>query len=470
MEDISPVLNARQQLLASKKLKRVTDAGLLSEAGLKWLTVAADPWHDTPVSGVQGCPDTNTGKSVVAPANSEVQISKQTGPGNWSVRITTQPLDRQLACNRYAHWGSNNFYSADGFDHQVGSVTIEQTADTDLPFPDGFRRNGNAPVKNFVTTMEVPQKFRKGVFKVIGWGIEVINTTSPLEVQGLVTICRYNQNGAEDVQRYITADPPTVTNNVYLRTKRVRFPPNSQTEMLQHQGVQQWHAKEGCYCVVPLKELEQAATGTCDVMPQWCDDSDGLTEGGASYVYAQFLGQATLPGMTVPMNQFSGTGKYIPSDGVCIMFNGLSDATTLTVRSRWIIERFPSNDEDDILAIATPSAPFDPFALELYQRVMQKLRPGVMYKENPGGEWFSRVLGELADLAAPVLSAIPHPLAQGAAAAITAGRKALQATPAPGNTIEPAVQQQPQQQPPKQPKQRNRYRRPQRKRNDPEFD
>jgi len=69
----------------------------ISPAGLAWLTLAVDPWHDTAVTGLEGMPDQGIGKSVSFQVVQEVSISKGSSPttlpaGNWSCRIGTLPI------------------------------------------------------------------------------------------------------------------------------------------------------------------------------------------------------------------------------------------------------------------------------------------------------------------------------------------------------------------------------------------
>jgi len=72
------------------------------------------------------------------------------------------------------------------------------------------------------------------------------------------------------------------------------------------------------------------------------------------------------------------------------------------VNVRWLIERMPGPTETDLVVLATPSAPFDPLALELYSRCIRDMPPGVPLSENPLGEWFANVLGKVSELA-PVI-------------------------------------------------------------------
>jgi len=56
--------------------------------------------------------------------------------------------------------------------------------------------------------------------------------------------------------------------------------------------------------------------------------------------------------------------------------------------------------------------------MELYSEVIRQMPVGVPQKMNGLGEWFSDAVSAASDFISPVLSAIPHPIAQGASAAL----------------------------------------------------
>lgn len=425
-EEISPILTAAESKRALTKLERFVEKGLISRAGLQWLKIATDPWHDTPVTGVQGCPDSNTGKSVVFPVNQEIQINKPStlAAGNWQFRVSALPTANNCQLQKCNHWGGVNGYVAASPACNFAPVMVEAMTDN-VSFPDGF----DPTVTTLVGQLEIPPEYTKGAFKVIGLGLEAVNTTAPLYKQGLVTCVKFNQTSAKSHQKVYFVDPPALNQIGDAQCFHVRFPPISLSEMLTHQGVTQWHAEEGFYAVVPLKDLDQSAEGASEIQPFLTDDQSCGPQNPAvsRIVYVGLFGAAQPAPLTSTVRNNARYNKQVPMDSFCAFFTGLSDQTTVTLRVRWIVERFPSNDEPDILAIASPSAYYDPLALEMYSRAMQKMPPAVMFKENPEGEWFTRVLGTLADIAGPLLMAIPHPAAKIAGTAISAGKAAYDA-------------------------------------------
>lgn len=100
-----------------------------------------------------------------------------------------------------------------------------------------------------------------------------------------------------------------------------------------------------------------------------------------------------------PGSAVNNMSLKIPFDTSGVHFTGLSYASTLTVNVRWLIERMPGPRESDLVVLATPSASYDPLALELYTRCLGDMPPGVMLSENPLGEWFRSALSKVADWA-----------------------------------------------------------------------
>jgi hypothetical protein len=86
-------------------------------------------------------------------------------------------------------------------------------------------------------------------------------------------------------------------------------------------------------------------------------------------------------------------------------FTGLSEETTLTVTSRFYVEISPPLSSS-LLDLVTPPAQFDPFAINLYTRVVNMMPPGTRKGDNDAGDWF-RHLGVNAAKAAQSMLTTP---------------------------------------------------------------
>jgi len=99
-------------------------------------------------------------------------------------------------------------------------------------------------------------------------------------------------------------------------------------------------------------------------------------------------------------------------------FTGLSNTTTLTVNEIIYFERFPAQEDLDLIVVAKRSPEYDIKALEAYSEISQSLPVGVQFAENDWGGWFDTIAGA----AQSVLSAIPHPYTQAGAALVGGAR------------------------------------------------
>lgn len=412
---MSEKLNYTQINKGRAVLAQLLDTKQISPEGKAWLIFALDPFHDKDIKHVEGIPDAFGGKSVVCSVVQEIQIRKPDPiVGNWGVRIATYPVaSRQILAKGAA---LDNFISTttDG-PYIIAPVQITYAPDG-LDF-DEFGFNADS--------LEIPNAFTKGPFKVGAMGLEVINTTSDLHRQGLVTCARMNQTSLEPYTAQ--AFNPLQTNWVFSSYNPIRTVPVNLKEMVLLTGNTGWKAAEGAYSVIALRNQMTVAPMSQPRYP--------LLLSGDYQPMASNLIPCASPAITVgPLPTFGPLPNYtkigpapgvVPMDSSVIMFTGLSAESTLTIRARWMIERYPNDNEPEIVVLARDSPAFDPIALEIYSQVMQTLPAAVMFSENPQGEWWKHVLSAIADVVGSGLLAIPHPVAKAAGAAVLAGNKLL---------------------------------------------
>jgi hypothetical protein len=209
---------------------------------MSWLTLAVDPWHDTPVTGLEGLPDQGIGKSVSFQVVQEVSISKNTAPvtlpaGNWKVRIGTYPKLTQ-------EYMSTGIFRGDVISTDNTTSGILNSVQISYA-PDGtdFSDLGVGGLPGAVQGMNLPLDYTKGVVKVLGIGIEVINTTAPLHKQGLMSCCRMVQPDSEPFVNYLALASPA---NAWC-TKTItpiRTLPKNLSEMALYPGFAQEEAIE----------------------------------------------------------------------------------------------------------------------------------------------------------------------------------------------------------------------------------
>lgn len=137
---------------------------------------------------------------------------------------------------------------------------------------------------------------------------------------------------------------------------------------------------------------------------------------GGPFVYTPETGSVLASNSLRPVNvgvsfmqNFNHSGAY---------FTGLSPTTTLQLNAIYYIERFPSQQESDLVVLARHSCREDKIAMELYAQIIREMPVGVPQRMNGLGEWFADAVSSASDFIAPVLSAIPIPQAQVAAMAV----------------------------------------------------
>lgn len=432
----------------------------LTDPGKNWLTAAVDPFHDLPLR-VDGYPDVNEAASVVQVIKMSAQVSVPSGVAagaNWDCHIHSFPWENDCSTIGGNYSQSNNSLPSGG----NGAFLVGSSNVTPTTGAGGVGHYGGisicsvtagAPTFDYVGTgagfnIQVPfvtelSQYMNGEFRIIAKGFEVINTTSELNIQGLVTCYRQpcEPIDAAKATTVVDATGNTGSTPTYragtVDLVQTSFPPISTTEALLLDGSKQWKAKEGCYVVPTLSasELPSGLNQTGAVLKLSVADPARGTPPTSGIGWGLLLPHGSI---AVPANfQFtftegSTTATYQPiSVGAAWFFNynhagayftGLSNTTTLQVNAIYYIERFPTQQDADLVVLATQSARHDCVAMDLYSEIIKEMPVGVPQRMNGLGEWFGDAISAAADFVSPVLSAIPHPMTQGMAmAAKTAG-------------------------------------------------
>ena len=88
-----------------------------------------------------------------------------------------------------------------------------------------------------------------------------------------------------------------------------------------------------------------------------------------------------------------------------VILEGLHPTASITVNWCVIVESFPSVNTP-LTVLATPSARFDPMALEIYSRALNRMPVAVPVRENGLGQWFSDLISEIEPFVTPIAAAI----------------------------------------------------------------
>jgi len=301
-----------------------------------------------------------------------------------------------------------------------------------------------------VNTLSLPSNYVSGTHRVYAKGFEVHNTTAELYRGGSVLAYRTETPHTEDAisaptDVYTPGSPGAFIESVSHKQLIIDGPPGTLASALLLPQSKQWGAEEGCYVTSALHDPTIGVYNQ-EAMSVFLYDSTSTTNAvSPTPTPLQFASQcfavsgAPFPGTVwtqepLPIGEFDISGAY---------FSGLTPQTTLTINWNVYVQRYPTNGEPDLVVLANPACQRENVALEFYSHAVNSLPPGVPVKENGLGDWFKDVISTAGDFVAPVLSAIPHPAAQGLGMAIKgvdaiANRDKYQAAHAAGAASNPS--------------------------------
>jgi len=397
----------------------------LSAAGHDFLIAALDPMHDNQLQNLQGWPDVESAPSVVRCFKQSVPITVPSGIiGNWDCLINSWPLLEDISANIWSRnippFQGNNIVgliTTPASPIVIGGVTAYgTTSGTDFNL-------GNAGVTNIAQIST--DSFRlTDPGRVIGMGIEVVNTTSALNRQGTTTVFRVPQGHLSEstynigqTGGIVPVGPFDISGTQYV------LPPVDTAAAMLFSGSRQWKAEDGSYQVVSFVGQDNPPKGGSYTMPLFLSQQDqvGITNNSQIIAPASTTsGSSIFPALRLTPQHMSG-----------VFFTGLSNSTTLTLNVNLYYETFPNASISQLTTLAKPSALYDPIALEFLSRSLNVMPVGVQASMNWEGEWFANVVSTLADFAAPIGAALGGPAGAAIGGAFGLASKSLASYMAP---------------------------------------
>jgi len=385
--------------------------------------------HDTQLPNLTGWPDVESAPSIVRCIKQSATISAPSGvSGNWDCHIFAWPWVE-----------SNAMWNAD---RDIGNnVLAASAAPTNVNLAGGVSAYGCAagatmiPGASSTTTaanLFLNPSYTQGAGRLIGMGIEVVNTTSDLYKQGLCTVYRVPQPHSDSTAFTTTTGPGAGAVNSF---SQVRGPPSSTAQAMLYSGSRQWKASEGSYQVISFvgQDNPPLLASYNSPLVNYLDDVAGTNGGSAPNLTPV---QVPMPIEVFPVIGGGGTAystgvnvmpatRMVPLHSSGAVYSGLSNQTTLNLNVNMYYESFPGISEQDILVLAKPSAQYDPIALELLSNVLNTMPVGVESSMNAAGDWFADIIDTLASFAAPIGMAFGGPAGGALGAAIGQGAKSL---------------------------------------------
>jgi len=348
---------------------QITRAATLSGCtpqGTTWLKNALDPFPDIR-RDIVGYPDTVKTPSVVQYFREEIQVSKPVGiSGLWDCLIWHPGVENGNSLSLT----DDDQLVAFGRNTQTGGgitsmVEVRAAASgTPLTIPTIVQHSNPA------VSFEMPHR-------LISLGVETFNTTAEINIQGAALV--FKQPAIKE--EFVASLVDDVAGSVHLTPMKATMyydAPASVTQAIILEGSRQWKAEQGSYCSGTLAEpTNPPKTSLAPELMVVVDDNND--------VYASRLvnlGQLNLPEVNCKRSGFDQFGT---------LFTGLSEETTFQTVIHYVIERFPTANDGDLITLAKPSMPYDPAAIELYTKIVSKLEAGVPVADNDAGMFISAI-------------------------------------------------------------------------------
>lgn len=394
----------------------------LTQHGKDWLIQVCDPFHDRPFQKT-GWPDNNTRPSIVRQVKQSMAISAVTGGGlpltaPWDVGIAWLPnLVPQVSVPSTSR--SNNAVTISSILRAaIGGLTAVMTTSSGSSID--WAPAAGSP--NLIGQLSVDSQYLSGDIRLVGVAFEVTDTSAEINKQGMMTICAYPQAGPKDHYCIVPqAGLASTFQMAQILGQRVILPPANIRDAMLLPETRQWDAKYGCLMVPTFQDLGNPATEVSSIVPIFEDQLTTFSP-TANTVAPCFVPAfntsvtttTTVPAMAITMS-VPAYQKIAPTNTCVAYLTGLNPNSTFVVSLIYYIETIPRCNDKGSIVLTQPAPAYDPFALQLYEQIVNLLPPGCMVGDNDSGNWFWDIVEKVSDVAAPLLQMVPHPMAQAGA-------------------------------------------------------
>jgi hypothetical protein len=332
----------------------------IDQSSASWLIAATDPFHDVSFE-MHGYPDLCASNSLIRAEKTTAQISAPAAV-TWDCHVS---VVNDLMTGVYA--GSS-------FNSTTQAITIGATTATYghcnitrvLSGQDTYPSASTWAPTNFVSSClpSTNDSLTDAAVRLIGCGVEIVNTSAPIYAQGSVIVYRQANNTGSLVYESSTGTP----------TRKTTLPPITSEQALRIPNAKQWEARKGAYAV-QLMNSEHNPFGNPEVLSNLRAWNFGFS-GGAGGALWSGIGSQHL---------------YVPFDNVGAYFTNLAPETVLKVTFVRYLEVVPLVNSANI-ALTSPSATYDEKALQIYGRMISILPPATHVSDNASGDWFRGIM------------------------------------------------------------------------------
>jgi len=412
---------------AEQILTRIGERLGLSEEGRQWLIMALDPFNDSRTNH-SGFPDGKGAKNLVEQCRETATISAPSGILSsgvaWDMMVVQLPwvLPQKFAFGSQITLvtGVNVDSNANLGNYWYQSTTNAGTATIGgllvMCAPSSQNKwdltNWAGTSSQSITNITPDPSQVAGNYRVTNCGFEVANTTAPLYRAGSCIVGRTpvpTRSSANPGMVVAYGGTPVPSNVLNIDS----WPYNSEAAFLPTDSIQHL-AELGCYVPAMINDLDNMSIYKTDTTCPF------IVGGGPNMSESQSLNLVPFPiyvNTPVASNSIPGF-EWSNFHMGWALFTGLSPQTTFQINVKWGVERFPSQNNAVLAPFAKACPKRDNIALELYSHIIQDMPVGADFNANGFGDWIQDAIGTVADFVAPVLSAIPHPIAQSLATGI----------------------------------------------------
>lgn len=307
----------------------------MTAEGKAWMEAALDPFHDSAINPV-GYPDAYGGRTIVQTINQQYTIAAP-GAVNWDCHIFNNNDIGLLGhdaggVNQFAGSASGanlnaNTFALAGTSIPMGFVNM-RSCTSGIPTTGGVASFAAASVTGQTANLNV-QITPDTQCRLLGFGIEVHNTTAQLYRQGVVTCYRMPQQTTVGQQvGYVSGGAGFINSSVVSN-----IAPGSLAQATLLTNSCTWNAEDGAYLIGTQSGVE--------------NPFQALNAGQRVFVGYAGLGLCEMSFSSAAISAGAGVGNAppflaVPFDTVGAYFTGLSPQTTLQVYVRAIVEFAPT--------------------------------------------------------------------------------------------------------------------------------
>lgn len=393
MEDFNP---SSQRGNALDKL--VTEHQLTPE-GRDFLICSTNTFPDFGVQ-LAGWPDADSNRTIVTTFRTQTTVTfPAASSGAWDCLVWNAPLS-----NHHVMSATNSYASTDEIHYETHPTYASGVAPLNIYAAD----TGEALIPNAwpytITNAEqgalytVPASLDDASHRIIGWGYEITNVTPELYKGGTITCGTVSQAFARSQRTFV--DDDVADSDWQSSTYEFNLPPATLEAAQNYPDLKTWGAAKGVYVNLGVNGVDNRFEGISH------NAIIGFTLGTRD----------DSPGLITVGSPFGAARSYVPVpyNTVFAYCAGLPHESVLQIVMHTYVEYVPTSG-DALLSTATPSAPYDVRALEVYAHIMREVSRFVPVSENGFGTLFRKVLKTVAKVA-PSVGTVAEHFAPGSAA------------------------------------------------------